>query len=628
MKKLIIKFQIVFTVISFTILFVSCEDYLAKTDSASVPESDVFGTFKSYQGFVANMYNYIFDNINITGNPNTQWTAFDEAVVDVSYQTEYLMEVGSYKIDLLDNAQNQLRPARLSEGGITSTNNLGRRSMWDMPWYCIRMANIALEKLPLLKEATDDERDVIKGQAYFFRAYSHFDLIKVWGGLPYIDKALQPDDDMKFPRLNYFEATEKIVADLDSAIKYLPVDWDKHPAGAKSIGINSRLATKGAAMAYKAKALLYAGSPLMNGTVTGNYSYNQDYCKRAADAAWQVIELANQGVYRLLPWSNYSDNFYKVDNTYPGQMSSGAPELIFEDPQPIANNGVGRAQLFSLISIGYLAAFESPTQNIVDRFEKIDGKKIPSYIPTESNYDPTFDPTSTTGRDPRMDKALLTDREIIIENPIHAGRVEATAQLYSSPLGADRAGLGQVGGYSESGYGIQKFVPRRYNKFDDKNTSAAMAKFRYIIPNMRLAEVYLIYAEAANEAYGPKNTPTTTPGMITAEAAVNIVRLRVDGMAMVANEYTANKEIFRERIWNERSAELCFEGHRWFDVRRWYIAHLEPNKKQYGLNFDKNHSYFIPYNIKPIIFNLRDYWLPLPTSQISIYKELYQNPGW
>ena len=375
MKKIFKKIQIVFLALISLVVFTGCEEYLAKTDSASVPETDVFGTFKSYQGFVANMYNYIYDNINLTGNPNVQWTAFDEAVVDVSYQTEYLMEVGSYKIDNPGIDQNPLRPTRLSEGGITSTNNLGRRSMWDMPWYCIRMANIALEKLPLLKEATDDERDVIKGQAYFFRAYSHFDLIKVWGGLPYIDKVLLPDDNMKFPRLNYFEATEKIVADLDSAIKYLPVDWDKHPAGAKSIGINSRLATKGAAMAYKAKALLYAGSPLMNGTVTGNYTYHTEYCKRATDAAWELIELANQGVYRLLPWSNYSDNFYKMDNTYPGQMSTGAPELIFEDPQPIANNGESRARLYSLISIGYMAAFESPTQNIVDRFEKIDGKK-------------------------------------------------------------------------------------------------------------------------------------------------------------------------------------------------------------------------------------------------------------
>jgi hypothetical protein len=338
-----------------------------------------------------------------------------------------------------------------------------------------------------------------------------------------------------------------------------------------------------------------------------------------------VIELANQGVYQLLPWSNYSDNFYKMDNTYPGQMATGAPELIFEDPQPLINTNRNRCNLFSLLSIGYVAQFSSPTQNVVDKFELNDGRVIPSYVPSQAGYNASFDPTFTSGRDPRMEYNILTDRALVIQNPIHAGRVDVTAQLYTVPLGADRNGSGQAAGYSQTGYGIKKFTPLRLNRFDDANTSTVMAKYHFIQPQLRLAEVYLFFAEAANEAYGPTGVvPGTT---LSAEQAVNIVRTRA-GMVNVRSEFTASTELFRERVWNERSVELCFEGHRWYDVRRWYIAHLDKYKSQWGLSFDKAHTFFTPYNVKPIVFNLRDYWLPLPTDQVTIYKELYQNPGW
>jgi len=609
-------------VLSVLIFLTGCESYLAKSDLASIPESEVFGTFKSYQGFVSNMYNYIFDNTNLTVNADTQWSAFEECVTDASYQTETLMEAGSYKIDNLNLDHN---PLRTTQTGITSTNSYHRRSMWDMPWFCIRLANIALEKLPLFKEGTQSERDVIKGQAYFFRAFSHFELIKVWGGLPYVDKVFQPNDDTKLTRLSYNECTEKIVTDLDSAIKYLPVDWDTHPAGVNSIGYNSRLITLGAAMAIKAKVLLYAASPLMNGSQTDDYSYKIEYCKRAAQAAYQVLDLADQGVYQLLPWSNYSDNFYKMDNTFPGQMNSGAPELIFEEPQAFENINRNSCNLFSLISIGYVAQYESPTQNVVDKFEMKNGNTIPSYISSDKNYDLTFDPTVTDGRDPRMKYNILTDRELVIQNSVHIGRTDSKAELYIVPLGADRNGNGQVAGYSETGYGIKKFTPIRYNRFDDVNSSSIMSKYHFIQPHLRLAEIFLIFAEAANEAYGPKTlVPQTT---FSAELAVNTIRARA-GMPPVLSQFTSSKELFRERIRNERSVELCFEGHRWFDVRRWHIAHLDAYKSQYGLSFDKEHTFFTPYNVKPIIFNLRDYWLPLPTDQVNIYKAMFQNPGW
>ena len=643
MKKTINKTKKFAAILIISLMATSCEDFLAKSDLASVPESDVFGTFKHFQGYVANMYNYVFDYQNLANNGDIMWPNFEETVSDGSYYAEWKMEVGSYLIDVTNDNQNPIRfTTRIDAAGITSTNFYARRSMWDMPWYCIRMANIALEKFPLLQEATQAEKDVILGQAYYFRAYSYFDLVKTWGGVPYLTTVLKPNDNMKFSRLNVLECYDKIVADFDSAAKYLPVNWDTHPAGKSTVGYNLRLATKGAALAYKAKALLYAGSPRETGTMTGTYQYNTDYCKKAADAAWEVINLTDplatdpgKKVYNLLPWTSYTQNFWNRDYSPHGEKG-GDKELIFEtaldaklNTAPMSTtNG---ANILMLLSISQYNGYASPTLNLAQKFEMQDGTKAPA-VGTSG-----YDPTNWTDRDPRMHAAMICDRDSVIFGATLPPDNNRFAAFYNSPtLGRDRNGPGQTAGFSESGFGFKKFITLRYNNYDDKKNSAIMNKFRFIIPNLRLAEVYLLFAEAANEAYGPSSAvPGTT---MSAADAVNVVRNRVkfqngDPMPNVRSEFLTDKETFRKRIYNERSVELCFEGHRFFDVRRWYIGHLAeydgiPVKDQQKIDFDKNHTSFTPALIRPIIFNLKDYWLPFPTDQVTLYDGFYQNPGW
>ena len=127
---------------------------------------------------------------------------------------------------------------------------------------------------------------------------------------PMLTTVFAPSDEMKLPRLTYQETAEKIIKDYDKAISLLPVDWDQTVIGGQRPGANTGRATKGAAMAYKANLLLYAGSPLMNKFSGKDYTYNVEYCKRAAAAGWEMIQLANTGAYSLVPWANYSRQYF------------------------------------------------------------------------------------------------------------------------------------------------------------------------------------------------------------------------------------------------------------------------------------------------------------------------------
>jgi hypothetical protein len=89
-----------------------------------------------------------------------------------------------------------------------------------------------------------------------------------------------------------------------------------------------------------------------------------------------------------------------------------------------------------------------------------------------------------------------------------------------------------------------------------------------------------------------------------------------------------NKTAFREVVRQERCVELAYENHRWYDLRRWFIAHERESKELYVLEFDKAHTYFKKVLYATKTFEMKHYWLPFDMSQVSIYPEFYQNSGW
>ncbi len=172
------KFKLNFIVSTIIILLVSasCESYLDKAPEATITEKDAYGNFRSFQGFIEELYNCVPDP-NKCGAWN-QYLFADEVLYNGIYafdQGNYWSQ-GSYQYGTSANTDDNSRTKRL----------------WPLAWYGIRKANLALEKLPLLIDATQEEKDLIKGQALFFRGWLYFELMKWWGGMPYIDTVLSP----------------------------------------------------------------------------------------------------------------------------------------------------------------------------------------------------------------------------------------------------------------------------------------------------------------------------------------------------------------------------------------------------------------------------------------------------
>ena len=422
-----------------SLLFFSCESYLDQAPGAETDESDVFTTYIDFQGYQDQVYNEIVDyfNFRVSTSPNND---------DLNYREKdnqvYEFQIGNYWwIHKPDNPNDRFCH-------LTGISNKGN-GIWIASWKGIRIVNMCLEKFPLLADATKEEKELILGQAYFFRAFFHWEIIRHWGGVPYVDKVFAPSDDMRLVwegtnRRPYFqEVVEKLVADYDSAAKYLPVNWDYTEIG-KDVTTPSQSplrgrATKGAALAFKAKALLWAASPLMNKEAKGTATYDIDLCKRAAEAANEVIEIADAGEYALLPWSRVSELFYTTNG-----QSLLNEENIFSIAKPWR---VNKDAMWNVIGSlhsnnrwnGKNDGLESPTQNMVDMFEMSNGLPIDNSGSGYNEEDPWVN------RDPRMYISILLD-----------GTVWATN---GTKIETFKGGLDYGERGSRSGYLCRKFGP-------------------------------------------------------------------------------------------------------------------------------------------------------------------------
>lgn len=596
-----------------------CSSFLDKTPASTVTDKDIFGTYESFQGFVDVMYSFLVDynsHIYCTsgGSADFYIATQDWCTAQQELQGDYWQLGGNLEY------HSNYRCNSVSNVLGDSTTGI-----YEDGWRGIRIANKALESMSLLVNATNEEKNLLKGQAYFFRAYFHWEIARAYGGIPFIDKVFQPTDTIELPRLSWQALADKLANDFDQAASLLPEDWNNTSVGGQFKGANKGRVTKGAALAFKAKTLLYAGSPLMNGTSGGSYTFNTDYMKKAAAAAWQVVQIANKGIYRLMSidlqmnsgaFTEYNSTFGRNDGTFPwtdetiwakvkprnNSQSNGWASGIYHWGSGQMLAGVGR--VFAPGRFGGNDIEETVTQNLVDMFE-MQATGLPIDDPN-SGYD-SMKPWD--GRDPRFKNGILIDGdEWTYDNPY-----PYRLQLYEGGRDKSQPGV-------NTPYICKKYWPKGVNSYDSN-----WGNFVYITPHMRLAEIYLIYAEAVNEAYGPTGT---APGAgITAIDAINVVRSRAN-MPNVNSKFTGSKETLRDRIWNERGVELFYENNRWHDIRRWHIATQQKYKDIYDLQFDANHTYFNRVKIGTRVFEERHYWLPFPTEQTELYLGFPQNPGW
>lgn len=600
MKK--IRKYIAFGFLIFAMLFsiVSCEDYLNKAPEADISEKDVYGNFTSFQGFIEQMYNCIMDPDK--GGAWNKYLFADETLNNKPYNFDY----GNYW-----GNETYFYGATVR---VTSTNPRDRR-IWEYAWYGIRAANLALQKIDEegLFEGTPEEKNHIKGQALFFRGWFYFEICRYWGGMPYVTRVLDPTESLiteEFKRLNFQETAKLMAKDFREAANLLPNHWDVSGPGQATLSHNMDRVNKFYALGYLGKALLYAASPMINEEATGTNAYDPTLAKQAAEAFGELLKLADDtGLYKLQSWSTWSDNFRRVNNQKTGGTECIMTPTIY-DRGRVRWSALG-ATVPSSFGLNSGSDADVPTHNYIKNYAMANG--LPINDPA-SGFNPN-DPW--TGREPRFYADIAVDGDRI-HNSLGA---DTYAQLYNG--GRHRDGINPP---SVTGY-----YAKRYSGIGPNFTTSLANGLQAYVPYLRLADIYLMYAEAVLFSAGGSPTATSGNYSMSAEQALNVVRNRAQ-LPNISSKYTANNNVFFEEIVRERAVELAFEGARFCDLRRWNRNGDPRYLDKTAIDFDRG------TNGKPInltervivrrVAEKKHNWLPIQVRFTKQYEGFPQNPGW
>ena len=210
-------FYILFALFSAGFAFTSCTDYLERDSDSVLSKEDAFKNFNNFQGFIEVMYNVIPDVAKHYWVSSFNWG--DDEVITTG-NGEYLM---GYAIDGGNYRTYIGKGDCFLDRSWSLNGDRFAKSLWGGGWYAIRQANLGLEALQngLLKDATQEERDFLEGQLYFFRAWFYFQLTTYWGGLPYLERPLSPVEPLNMPRESYQENAEKMAKDFQRAADLL-----------------------------------------------------------------------------------------------------------------------------------------------------------------------------------------------------------------------------------------------------------------------------------------------------------------------------------------------------------------------------------------------------------------------
>lgn len=440
----------------------------------------------------------------------------------------------------------------IAEGLQSSTTGGIISSRWANCYEGIGRCNYFLANVDRVTSIDEATRTRMKGEAYFLRALFYFLLENYWGDVPLILDPPDPSTQSNLPRTSRQQIIEQILKDLDSATLVLPLKY-----GSSDLG----RVTKGAAMALKARVLLFEASPLFN---TNN---DKNKWKLAADAAKAVIDISSSAGYGLYP--DYRSLFLPENENN--------KEVIFDVQFIYPQEG----NSFDLICGQYNS--NAPLLDLVQSYEMKNG--LPISDPS-SGYRPD---SPYLNRDPRLYATIVYPGEVWVSG---SNKVTVTSSWF--PI---------------TGYAMQKLSV--YNSATKPPVKASDIKdgqsyINYIV--IRYADVLLMYAEAQNEFIGPD------PSVY---AAVNQIRARV-GMPNVAPGLT--QDSMRQVIRHERRIEFAGEGLYYNDIRRWKIAELVMNSPIYTWK----HTLIETRRFNPN----RDYWWPIPQTQLDLNHNLVQNSGY
>ena len=604
-KKLLFSIAIVLLILS------SCDkvefgnDFLEKEPSGGdVTKDTIFNSLELSKRYLTSGYKTLRFGLPMTtgGDNNGMGTDVLESLTDLNQS--YMSWSGSFS--LYYSIQYNAGIESSSSGYNTKYNYTRERS-----WEGIRIGWNFIENADRIPDATTEIKEQLKAEAKMIIAMHYTDMYRNFGGLPWVDHAYSPTESTNLPRLTSLQTMKKIVALIDEAIPHLP--WAI--AAADLINDDGRF-TQASAKGLKARVLLFGASPLFNdgaaylgGEASSKFytwhgGYDASLWNDAAEAAKDLLDdIDAKGGYGLVntgnPRMDFQNAYYKRGN---GEV------LISVRNRYKSSFYWDSAYYFYQAAAGY--GITCPTKEYVDMFPMANGLAITD---PNSGYDPDY---PWKNRDPRLYETVLVNGDTFIPG------LGGIAAMYID--GQESKNTGHQG--RRTGFGLRKFLL-------DTNSSTSNATGTVTQwPYLRLAEIYLSYAEAANEANGG---PTAE-----AYAAVNKVRNRVQ-MPNEPNDLKPglSKEQFRKAILTERALEFGYEEVRWFDIVRWKMADVFKQKlhgvNTYSTNAPANTTF--RYETKDLPerkWSRDEYWSPkwylsaFPSDEVNKGYGLTQNPGW
>lgn len=622
----------IYTLLIALLCFVSSCDYLGVSDQLAgglQNTEQVFDNVSYTKRWYANVFAGIPDysginsvNVGAFKNP---WTGMcDELVVGYGNSSKY---------------NNSDRNAA----------NMGFHRYGDCYKY-IRQANIFLQKAhPIMTTGTqgdqllEDELTQMKANVRFMRAFYHYLLFEQYGPIILVkDKIYNATEDQDVPRNTVDEVIEYIDSELTAVASELtqePIFEDKDYRA---------WPTKGVALAVRAKLWLYAASPLLNGGYREALSvtnpdgtrlfpdYDAGKWEKALAACKDFIDYAEAGRYEL--YKEYKDDNGAVidpDKSVYNLFQKYTHEIIWAT----ANNDWGgmngdafdrriapRCEKNGLGSTGV-------TQELVDAFYMKDGFPVSAtaYLPQSTLYQEEGYGTYKDQNDNFSKKYtnVTVSNRYLNREPRFYNTVFFNGRQW--PVSCN-----QVLFYNGGNSGVQEgqatltgyMLFKRFNRSVSLTNPGVASQFRPSII-FRLADFYLMYAEAANEV---------NPNDARVLKYLNLVRERagLPDIETLNPAIRGNQELQRAAIQRERQIELATEGQRYFDVRRWMIADKNGEGRQngyvHGMNVRGESNDKEDFNriveASQIVFNRKMYLYPIPDSEMRKTKNLVQNPGW
>lgn len=543
--------------------------FLDRAATTQQQDVDIFTSFAMVDQVVNNLYRKMRGTYTYLGGYNMA-SATDEAKDASSWMGSMSFNNGSW-----------------------SGNNNPIGNTWRDGYVAIRQANTILENVVKYKTPDDPNNPGALenriGEVYYLRAHYLFEEIRQFGGVIIANKSIDQTDmvELNKARSTYDSCVTQILADCEEAFKRVQFGYPTTQVGR---------VTKGACLALKARALLYSASPLwanagktsyLADITTGSMPSDPVKWKAAADAAKAVIDLRdanNALVYDLEPTLAARQTMFKSSTLQ-------SKEVIF-----VRMNEANQDYDRYMFPKGYGGwSGSAPTQNLVDMYEMANGLPISDPL---SGY---TEDAPYTGRDPRFYTDIL-----------YNGAKWKTRNVETYAGGRDEQKTETD--FTRTGYFTRKLA-------DESITPGQSGSSRIIHGiNYRLAEMFLSYAEALNE-YAPGN-----PDILI---YLNRIRTRAGQQPILVAGTQAD---MRKRIQNERSIELAFENHRFWDVRRWKIAETT-QKEIFGMrpvaDATKPGGYrYVRFKVEDRLWRNAMYVIPITTDETLRNPNLKQNEGW